>query len=103
MQPGSIVELQDDNWDANRFMYLVKQGFTYPTKGRLYTVREHNNQGTGIRLDEIRNPKIEFGAGIMENSFNMKRFREVFPPVDNVEEWSNQNTSVDIISRKPNN
>lgn len=45
----------------------------------------------GILLVEIRNNSV-FHLTNEEKSYNINRFREVFPPIENIEEHINENT-----------
>jgi hypothetical protein len=96
MQPGSIVILVDDNWNAEKFMQNVKRGCTYPVVERPYMVRitREDTNGLAILLEEIKNPLIDYkGTGeLSELGFYAKRFKEIFPPINDVERWINQNS-----------
>lgn len=79
MRVGSLVELVDDNWKMRPFGSEIT-----PVKGKIYTVRGivKCSNGTGIRLEEIINPKYKFVDGFGERVFNIKKFRELLPPMN---------------------
>lgn len=90
MKIGSLVELINDKWGAN-----YDDGVTYPVKRKTYTVREIDSDDRGepcITLEEIINSKRVFYRGLLEPAFYMKRFRELMPPIENIEEFINENT-----------
>jgi hypothetical protein len=86
---GSIVELVNDNWGAK-----YDDGVVYPIKGKQYTVRsiEKSKHGTCILLEEIVNNRQVFYEGYLEPAFFITRFRELLPPIENIEEHINQNS-----------
>jgi hypothetical protein len=88
MKIGSLVELVDTNFATRRHK------ITYPIKGVVYTVRfiEKLPYGTGITLEEIVNPKVQTSDGFGECIFNINKFRELQPPIENIEEHINLNS-----------
>lgn len=82
MKVGSLVELVYDNWYL--LEKLSKLGVVYPVKGKIYTIREivFSQEGCGVLLEEIINPKIHNTRnGMVEHGFRIERFRELLPPM----------------------
>jgi hypothetical protein len=92
MKVGSLVELVNDKWGKKEdFPGIVN----YPKKGVIYTIRDiiSNKRGTYCHLEEIVNPIIQtLLEGTGETWFSCKRFRELQPPIANIEEHINENT-----------
>lgn len=93
MKVGSLVELVDDNWDV--CVYLKTWLIELPVRNKVYTVRDISNipaynYKTSILLDELF-------AGVhpiweTEEAFLITRFRELQPPIANIEQHINSNT-----------
>jgi PhoPQ-activated pathogenicity-related protein len=85
MKIGSIVQLEDDNWNTQLKKDSEEYGTVYPIKKKDYTIREivSENGVTGITLEEIVNPKVEWKSGFHELRFAIQRFRELMPPMKN--------------------
>lgn len=49
----------------------------FPKKGSVYTIRTicENENGVGLRVDEILNPCAHYSGGFMEIRFKLHRFR----------------------------
>lgn len=107
MGPGSIVHcIKHPSISAQIFGNLIKPEFNTN-----YTVREVFPKGTKagffigsihagdiyfkvdvIRLEEIVNEVMVFeGINIIEPFYAMEDFREVLPPIENIEEHINEN------------
>lgn len=90
MKIGSLVELVDDNWNKNGLNRLV----TFPVKNKPYVIREvvKIGSGYGLLLEEIDNSGLNmFTEGGAETTFDITRFRELLPPISNIEETINLN------------
>lgn len=83
MKIGSIVQLEDDNWNIPLKQMTEEYGSIYPVKKKDYTIRSivSENGLTGITLEEIVNPKVEWKSGYHELRFAIQRFRELLPPM----------------------
>lgn len=97
MQPGSIVELIDDSFTESWVLKVAKSGGRIPVKGVPYTVRQirksRHSDKTGILLEEIVNPKVPlYDDTPIEPGFVIERFRELMPPIQDVQQWVEQNT-----------
>lgn len=87
MKVGSLVECVKG---PARQGYQDSLGNTYdfpqPEIGIIYTIRAFTHYlgvNSGILLEEIVNPEINWGLGIYgEASFKTTRFREIQPPMD---------------------
>lgn len=92
MKVGSLVELVDDDWiwQSNPIFINI-----YPVKGNIYTVREIRKgvySSHAILLEEIINKKYPYANGFSEKGFSMDKFRELQPPIANIEKQINENT-----------
>jgi len=91
MKVGSLVELIDDsNW--RNIAPAI-----FPVKHVIYTVRliecHPVTKGIFILLDEIHNRNyIGNAASDMECGFRIDRFRELLPPLANIEQHIKENT-----------
>jgi hypothetical protein len=90
MKVGSLVELVDDKWED------PFDGTITPVKNRIYTVRGLEGIDA-IYLEEIINkiePLLDESNNIIngEVAFFIHRFRELQPPIANIEEHINENT-----------
>lgn len=73
----------DANFNSGQIDFWKAHGVKYPEQDKMYTVREvvtHTNGTTGIRLEEIINPKVPvkhsvLGVAEMEPTFRISRFR----------------------------
>lgn len=68
-----------------------------PKKGNIYTVRHIKKFNSsyskcGILLEEIVNKPIKFATGSEEPYFPIEFFREVQPPIENIEEKIKEET-----------
>lgn len=92
MKVGSLVELVKDDWDIYHHNPVCDNKTSFPVKGKPYTVRDIFTKGgySAIVLEEISNPVCK-GSGL-EEAFMIHRFRELQPPIANIEEHINQNT-----------
>lgn len=68
-----------------------------PIKGKIYTIREIKifpNKQIGITVEEIINPFIYFIDSLKytERKFNINNFREILPPIENIEEKIKEET-----------
>jgi hypothetical protein len=101
MKVGSIVHLVDDRWEY--FKSKSSMGIIYPVKNKDYTVREIL-KGRGalsgidcIRLEEIVNKTILYlDSGVLEQAFQMYRFKELLPPISDIEETINANVAQSV-------
>lgn len=87
MQVGSLVECIESFNNDNRGIY--KDIEKNPIVGNIYTVRNivELNEKIGIQLEEIMNPILKYNDCIGETFFNIKKFREIQPPMEiNIEE-----------------
>lgn len=86
MRAGSLVECVDDTGEKDKRCL-------YPVKNVIYTIREIRKSpdvGLAITLNEIVNDmRTCFG---LEVGFRASRFRELLPPIANIEEHINENT-----------
>jgi hypothetical protein len=72
-------------FSADFLLYYSKYGVKTPKEGKLYAIRDiikHTNGQTGIRLEQIVNPKIPDNHAILgkietEPTFNIKRFAKL--------------------------
>lgn len=91
MKIGSLVECINNIGCEN----------TPPVLGVIYTVRAIHEDGmvlkngvivfgVGIQLEELRNKSVYSDGS--EKYYRTKRFRELLPPIANIEEHINQNT-----------
>jgi len=90
MKVGSLVELIDDNWSTGAGIAKYR-----PVKNKVYTVRaieEFGDEGMGILLEEIINPLFPYADGVDEPHFKPSRFRELLPPIENIEENINEDS-----------
>ncbi len=89
MKIGSLVELVDDNWTRPAWNNEV-----LPVKDIIYTIRsiEKTNEGAFIRLEEIVNPIYRYLNEVGETQFGIAKFRELQPPIANIEEHINLNS-----------
>lgn len=64
-----------------------------PILKKPYTVRDILNlhNGVFIRLEEIINHQYQYEDGFEECGFDIKCFRELMPPIENIEEFINKN------------
>lgn len=90
MKIGSLVEcvetphVKDPDYNAE-----------IPTKGKIYTVRDvaKFEVGIGVVVHELQNkPYLFRDTGIMEPYFPIKIFRQVQPPIANIEKHIKENT-----------
>jgi len=88
MKIGSLVELINDKWKNQPYDEV------FPVKNKVYTVRaiEQESDGIGLLLEEIVNPPSQYIDAYGEPTFRIERFRELQPPIVNIEEYINQNT-----------
>jgi len=95
MKAGSLVECVDTNFGIQR-THNEPQGMIFPNKGVIYTVRHifHLRDGrSGLTVNEIDNSRLKrFTPSKLEPAFNAKNFRELQPPIANIEEHINENT-----------
>lgn len=88
MKVGSIVELIDDtNWRNLAPCKLPVKGVPYTIRG---IIKWHD--GTGVYLEEIVNRN--FLGSNTEGAFMVERFRELLPPIENIEKYIEENTIV---------
>lgn len=61
------------------FSKVNHPGVTFPEKGEIYTVRSfrNDNDKTGICLEEIVNPIMEWSTGLFEPAFDILDFRPI--------------------------
>ena len=92
MKIGSLVELVDDNFNSFYNTISIMNGAKKPVKNVAYTVRDIFTIKADclIRLEEIVNPLDKFIG--MEGGYFIKRFRELQPPITNIEEHINLNS-----------
>lgn len=81
MQVGSLVILENDNWQQ------LGTAKTKPVKGKIYTVRFLYPYDNGLLLEEIVNEETVCRANngyrmFAEPGFSIFRFRELQPPMD---------------------
>jgi hypothetical protein len=90
MKVGSLVELVDDNW-----IELAEDGEIYPIIKIPYTIRnmQFDSSGCGITLEEIINEPFHYAEGFGECNFDINRFRELMPPIENIEEYIKENVN----------
>lgn len=86
MKIGSLVELVKDDFG------WVLTKVNLPVKNKIYTIREisKREKGVCVLLEEIVNKKHPHSK--REYAFFIDRFRELQPPIENIEETINQNT-----------
>ena len=80
IRPGMRVVCVDDQWPRLVLAHATIFGSCFPTKGRVYTVREALawDETVCIRLVEIRNPDVTFfddAGNPVEPAFRATRFR----------------------------
>lgn len=92
MKVGSLVELVNDNWSIGFHSFYCNNITTFPVKNKTYTVRDIFTLlgSTAIVLEEIQNTGCELSG--LEEAFMIERFRELQPPIANIEEHINENT-----------
>lgn len=79
MKVGSIVLCDKlapiSSWDK-------MMGVIFPIVGQRYTIREiaSSNNKTGLILEEIVNPILNYADATAEKAFDIKGFRELLPP-----------------------
>lgn len=64
----------------HRIVMAPLDGMVVPMVGGIYTIRSFSESvmgEIGVRFEEIRNPKFDFGCVITEPSFSPSRFRPV--------------------------
>lgn len=92
MKVGSLVECVDTNWPTEILKVDTVFGFKLPVKGVICTIRDIRDQ-INILLEEIDNSHLAHLCELkIESGFHIKRFRELLPPMENVEEFVNENT-----------
>lgn len=87
MRVGSLVEC------VKQFVSHPTYGEKFPVLGKVYTVRDivmYNE--ASLLLEEIVNPKYLYQQGVTECCFFIDNFRELLPPISNIEEHINENT-----------
>lgn len=91
MKVGSLVELIIEKWPFRDYKHLM----TYPVKNKTYTIRGFITQGSqcGLYLEEIDNSNVsDLTDQNLEPAFHPGKFRELQPPIANIEEHINENT-----------
>lgn len=90
MQVGSLCEYIGANLNDADYK-MISMGFIVPNLNTPYTVRDvfEYRGNMCIRLEEIKQPISSAG---FEEAYKMKCFRELQPPIPNVEQWVNDNT-----------
>ena len=91
MKVGSLVECVDNDFDDIEDVCIV------PKKGSIYHIREiySDSDGDFVTLEEIVNPPIKYLDGYIrfgEPQFDIDAFRELLPPIANVEQHIKENT-----------
>ncbi len=84
MKAGSLVELiNDDFFNTIHLDVINNRDNCYPKIGLVYTVRDVVVDGpeAGLLLEEIINPEYVYPWGIYEMAFDIRRFRELMPPL----------------------
>ena len=95
MKVGSLVEcirtIPDFFYDGKKLIM--------PKVGKVYTVVEIGRFDNGsckgkicIYVDEIETQSIKWNGSIEEIAFSISWFRELLPPIANIEEHINENT-----------
>lgn len=99
MKVGSLVECLKHNSSCSDS--LKGKGARFPHTETVYTVREiRDGSSTRILLEEIDNSHLAmFTPSKREPGFNILFFRELQPPIANIEEHINENT----LELQPNN
>lgn len=92
MRVGSLVELVNNNWCNVPFHNPMCGIINFPVKSTVYTVRSIVKMSgeTAIILEEIRNDICKMTG--FEEAFLITRFRELQPPIANIEEHIKENT-----------
>lgn len=81
MKVGSKVLMINDVWDYNKPYY---DRIKLPLLGEIYTVRkikDTNEPHSGIWLNEIVNPQLDFGGKFCEAGWYAWRFIQLLPPI----------------------
>lgn len=93
MKVGSIVECVKPSIRELAGFEIISN-IKMPIVGHIYTVRETliREGYSAILLEEIINPKLWYKPGYVEICFQSSRFRELLPPIENIEEYINKNT-----------
>jgi len=91
MKVGSLVECIKDVSPSDR---LKKMGCKPIYKGLTYTIRDifHNlidQKQVLVTLVEVINPQNLIVC--LETGYKIEHFWELLPPIDNVEQWVNEN------------
>lgn len=86
MRVGSLVELVDDNFSSKDNNFWASYGCVAPIKGIVYTARSLYDDK--LRLEEIINPTF----GNYEPGYFVSRFRELQPPIANIEQHIKENS-----------
>jgi hypothetical protein len=93
MKPGSLVECIN-----NSNMEIVKMGTPYTIRQILKKGEVMGNVGThliiimtdAVYLEEVSEMMINIGVQNLERPFAIERFRELLPPIANIEEHINK-------------
>lgn len=95
MKTGSIIECVSEDFGIQRTQNS-KMGMIFPKKGTIYTIRHifHLRDGrSGLTVNEIDNSRLaRYTPSKLEPAFTAKNFRELLPPITNIEEHINENT-----------
>ncbi len=110
MQVGSLVKRrgpvaaydQPELLEAEICKMLIAANYRFPQLDTIYTVRAINESvilnKQVILLEELLNPKLPIGLGVIEVGFEAKDFIEVQPPLDVYQllkdDITNENTTV---------
>ena len=78
---GQKVICIDDRVMLARMHEIRDRNVQFPEEGKMYTVRDVlvRSYGTGIYLEEIKNPEQQFGFEFCEPGFLVERFRPISP------------------------
>jgi len=91
MKAGSLVECMDNTTTISE--KYKGMGAIYPKLKIVYTVREIRSDNNTLLLEEVDNSHlIPFSERNREPGFAIKRFRELQPPISNIEEHINLNS-----------
>ncbi len=79
MKVGSRVVCIDDMQKLAKAHWQTYRVEMLPVKGRPYTIRsiEDSPIGPCVRMEEIRNPEMQYQDGFGECRFHIKHFREL--------------------------
>lgn len=95
MKIGSLIECTNTDFGIQR-IHNEPQGMIFPVKNKVYTVRHifHLRNGkSGLTVFEIDNSRFSNRTpSKLEPAFNARNFRELQPPIANIEKQINENT-----------